>query len=398
MNPTTHIEAPPSSTGPPTPQRPTEKPPTQQPPTAQPPSGRPPTPTPPSPGSHRARRLIAALAAVLVLMLGAGAIGGWAAGRSDNDATATHQTVVTPAHQPPGHSTLAAIVRAVEPSVVSIRTAVGEGSGVVLDNEGHILTNNHVVATANGDTVTVTTNDGATHTGTIVGTDPRSDLAVVQVSGVDNLRPATLGDSGAMRVGDTVLALGSPLGLQGTVTSGIISAKGRTINETGESPSTGATSISGALQTDAAINPGNSGGALVNTAGQVIGINTAIATADGGGNGSIGVGFAIPSNTAKYVANQLIQGQPVAHPYLGVALAETGTGGALVGRVDPGSPAARAGLRAGDLITAIDGQPIRSADDVVAVVQGDQVGQNVTVTYNRHGAEHTATVTLGNAP
>src|SRR5262245_17940257 len=138
MNPTTHIEAPPTSTGPPTTQ-----PPTEQPPAAQPPSGRPPTPTPPSPGSHRARRLIAAVAAVLVLMLGAGAIGGWAAGRSDHDATATHPTVVAPAHQPPGHSTLAAIVRAVEPSVVSIRTAVGEGSGVVLDNEGHILTNNH---------------------------------------------------------------------------------------------------------------------------------------------------------------------------------------------------------------------------------------------------------------
>jgi putative serine protease PepD len=378
MNPTTHIDAPAPSTGPP--------------------SGQPPTPAPPpSPGSHRARRVIAAVAAVLLLMLGAGAIGGWAAGRSDNDATATQTTVLTPAHQPPGHSSLAAIVSAVQPSVVSIRTAVGEGSGVILDHDGHILTNNHVVATATGNTVTVTTNDGSAHTGTIVGTDPRSDLAVVQVSGVDNLRPATLGDSAAMRVGDTVLALGSPLGLQGTVTSGIISAKGRTINETGESASSGVTSISGALQTDAAINPGNSGGALVNTAGQVIGINTAIATA-GGSNGNIGVGFAIPSNTAKYVAHQLIQGQPVAHPFLGVSLAETGTGGALIGSVEAGSPAAQAGLRPGDLITAIDGQPISSADDVVAVVQGDHVGQAVTVTYSRHGAEHTATVTLGNAP
>src|SRR5262245_33946214 len=385
MNSATHLETPTTPT-----------------PSTGPPAGQPPMPPPPEAESHRGRRVLAGVAAALVLMVGSGAVGGWAATQSDSDTAAapTHPAAVAPVG-PQALGTpaaLAGIVRAVQPSVVSIKTNVGEGSGVVLDNSGHILTNNHVVATASGSTVTVTTNDGASHTGTIVGTDPRSDLAVVQVSGVDNLRPATLGDSGAMRVGDTVLALGSPLGLQGTVTSGIISAKGRTINETGESPSPGATSISGALQTDAAINPGNSGGALGNTAGEVIGINTAIATADGGGNGSIGVGFAIPSNAAKYVANQLIQGQPVAHPYLGVALAETGTGGALVGRVDPGSPAARAGLRAGDLITAIDGQPIRSADDVVAVVQGDQVGQNVTVTYNRHGAEHTATVTLGNAP
>jgi putative serine protease PepD len=383
MNSATHLETPTTPT-----------------PSTGPPAGQPPMPPPPEAESHRGRRVLAGVAAALVLMVGSGAVGGWAATQSDSDTAAapTHPAAVAPVvHQQLGHpASLAGIVRAVQPSVVSIKTNVGEGSGVVLDNSGHILTNNHVVATASGNTVSVTTNDGSSHTGTIVGTDPRSDLAVVQVSGV-NLPPATFGNSSAMRVGDTVLALGSPLGLQGTVTSGIVSAKGRTINETGETPGSGVTAISGALQTDAAINPGNSGGALVNTAGQVIGINTAIATS-GGSSGNIGVGFAIPSNTAKYVAQRLIQGEPVAHPYMGVGLADTSTNGALIGAVDPGSPAAAAGLRPGDLVTAINGQPIRSADDLVAAVQQDHVGQSVTLTYTRQGTQHTTTVTLGNAP
>jgi putative serine protease PepD len=344
------------------------------------------------------RKTVAVVAAALVLMIGSGAVGGWAASRGDDSASPGPAKIELPAHLS-GHASLAPVVQAVEPSVVSIRTQTGEGSGVVLDTDGHVLTNNHVVATAEGDTVTVTFDDGSSHHGTIVGTDPRSDLAVVQVHGASGLVPATLGNSATTRVGDSVLAIGSPLGLQDSVTEGIVSAKDRTISETdqAEPMSSTVTSISGLLQTDAAINPGNSGGALVNAAGQVIGVNTAIATA-GGSEGNIGVGFAIPSDTAKYVAHRLIEGQPIAHPYLGVGLAESGTPGALVESVRPASPAARADLEPGDLITKLDDQAIRSADDLVAAVQSHRVGQTATLTYTRAGAEHTATVTLADAP
>jgi putative serine protease PepD len=204
-------------------------------------------------------------------------------------------------------TSLANVAAAVLPSVVSIETQSAVGSGVIITADGSILTNNHVVATAQGSTVQVTFNTGKTATATIVGTDPSHDLAVIKVSGVSGLAPITFADSGSVKVGDTVLAVGSPLGLDGSVTSGIVSALNRTI-EVGASARS-ATSLTGAIQTDAAINPGNSGGALVNAAGQLIGINTAIASAGSTGeSGSIGVGFAISSNTAKQVAEQLLNG------------------------------------------------------------------------------------------
>jgi putative serine protease PepD len=197
------------------------------------------------------------------------------------------------------------VAAAVLPSVVSIQTEDAVGSGVIITSDGAILTNNHVVATAQNNTVQVTFSTGKTATATIVGTDPTHDLAVIKVANVSGLTPITFADSSSVKVGDTVLAVGSPLGLDGSVTSGIVSALNRTIQVGDNARDT--ESLSGAIQTDAAINPGNSGGALVNSAGQLIGINTAIASASSGGeSGSIGVGFAISSNTAKQVAQQLL--------------------------------------------------------------------------------------------
>jgi putative serine protease PepD len=298
-------------------------------------------------------------------------------------------------------SSLAGIAAVVQPSVVSISTGSGEGSGVVLTKDGYVLTNNHVVAGANGNRVSVAFSNGRSAQATIVGTDPRTDLAVVKAEGVSDLRPATFGDSSSMQVGDTVLALGSPLGLQGSVTAGIVSALNRTIRTGGDQqsplePQAAVRSMSGLLQTDAPINPGNSGGALVNTDGHVIGINTAIATS-GQSQGNIGVGFAIPSNKAKQVADQLMKGEKVSHPFIGVSVNDAENGGALVGTVEPNSPAAKAGLQKGDIVTKIGDTEINDSDDLVSAVQSGKVGDQLPVTYTRNGDQRTTTVTLGEA-
>lgn len=341
--------------------------------------------------------------AAVVLAVGSGLLGGWVATQMDDDETGG--TPTGGSGQPAAQldpASLAGIVDRVQPSVVSITTESGGGSGVVLDSDGNILTNNHVVATASGDTVNVKFSDGDTAPATIVGTDARSDLAVVDVDDVDGLVPASFGDSDAMRIGDAVLALGSPLGLEGSVTAGIISAKDRTIQVGNERQGPfgqpgGATSISGMLQTDAAINSGNSGGALVNMNGEVIGINSAIATA-GTSTGNIGVGFAIPSNTADRVAEQLINGEQVSHPYLGVSIGDAEDGGAVVGEVVDGSPAGRAGIQVGDVITSLDGVAINDADGLVSAVQAHDVGDEVSLTFTRDGQEQETTVTLSEAP
>jgi len=311
-------------------------------------------------------------------------------------------------------SSLAQIASSVQDSVVSITTGSGEGSGVVLTADGYIVTNNHVVSTASGKAVTVIFADGKKASADILGTDARDDLAVVKVSNVSNLHAATFGSSAKMEVGDTVLAIGSPLGLEGSVTAGIISAKDRTIqsgseNEQPQQPNPfggqqqqqqqqggGSTTMSGLLQTDAPINPGNSGGALVNTNGEVIGINSAIAT-QGQGSGNIGLGFAIPSDKAKSIAQDLMAGKQPAHPALGVSVADGENGGAVVSSVTPGSAAAKAGLEQGDVITAVDGKAINSSDDLVAAIQAGSVGQKMTIDYTRNGAKKTVSVTLTEA-
>ncbi|TDC30009.1 trypsin-like peptidase domain-containing protein [Micromonospora sp. KC213] len=355
-------------------------------------------PVPPwaaAPKPSKVAKVIGAGVAVFALMLGSGVAGGALALALDGGSGGVTRTysaapVINSADLPK-------IAAGVQDSVVSIATDSGEGSGVILTPDGFVLTNNHVVASAAGGIVRVIFADGKTAQATIIGTDPKTDLAVVKASGVDDLKAAKFGDSDAMQVGDQVLALGSPLGLQGSVTAGIISARDRTIQagEGGQqNPQQGATSISGLLQTDAPINPGNSGGALVNTRGEVIGINTAIATAGQGSNGNIGVGFAIPSNKAKDVAGKLQRREKVSHPSLGVSVTGAENGGALVSAVVPGSAAEKAGLQRGDVIKKFGDKLINDSNDLVGAVQAGKVGDRVEVTYQRNGSEATVTVTL----
>ncbi|GIG85950.1 trypsin-like peptidase domain-containing protein [Plantactinospora endophytica] len=357
----------------------------------------------PASGPGRVGKVLAIGVAALALMVGSGLAGGAIATALDDDSpTVTNRTysaapVINSADLPK-------IAAQAQDSVVSISTGSAEGSGVVMSADGFVLTNNHVVAGANGGNVKVFFADGKNADAKVIGTDPKTDLAVVKAEGLSGLTAAKFGDSDAMQVGDQVLALGSPLGLQGSVTAGIISARDRTIRAGGgegeqqnpfEQPQQqgGATSISGLLQTDAPINPGNSGGALVNTKAEVIGINTAIATS-GQGSGNIGVGFAIPSNKARAVAEALQRGEKVSHPSLGVQVTPAENGGALVGGVVPDSPAAKAGLQQGDIVTQFGDKKIGDADDLVGAVQAGKVGDQVQLTYSRNGVEKTATVTL----
>jgi putative serine protease PepD len=263
-----------------------------------------------------------------------------------------------------------------------------EGSGFVFDSAGHIITNNHVIANASAISVTFT--DGSKYSATVVGADPSTDLAVLKVNAPSSkLHPLTLGDSSKLQVGDGVVAIGSPFGLEDTVTTGIVSALNRDISSTNNF------SISGAIQTDAAINHGNSGGPLLNMAGQVIGVNTQIES-DSGGNE--GVGFAVPSSTISSVASKLVKGEKVQHPYLGVYVQPANRSGAEVGQVKSGSPAASAGLKAGDVITAFGGETIQSPEDLTAAVGAKAPGDKVTVTYVRNGSTKTTQVTIGTRP
>jgi putative serine protease PepD len=297
------------------------------------------------------------------------------------------------------------------PSVVTLYvttgSGAGSGSGVVLSPDGYVLTNNHVVTlegSGNGQ-VQVRTPDGKLHDAQVVGTDPSDDLAVVKLSGVSGLTPATFADSDKVQVGDLAVAIGAPLGLSNTVTDGIISATNRAV-ETGQTQSD--TTVIDALQTDAAINPGNSGGALVDGAGQVVGINTAIASVaqTGGGSGSqsgnIGVGFAIPSNTAKRIADQIITTGKATHAVLGVSARDAGSGtnpeagtGAQVVQVVPGGAAEKAGVQTGDVITAVDDRIVTSSVDLTAAVRSTPPGKTVTLTLERGNGTQKVQATLG---
>ena len=294
-------------------------------------------------------------------------------------------------------SLLATVAAAVQPSVVSIevttRQGRGEGSGVVLRDDGMILTNNHV-AGAQGAEMLVTFADGDQAPAKLVGADPATDLAVIQVSGVDDLVPATFATgTDSLAVGDTVLAIGSPLGLEGSVTAGIVSALHRSVDLRSNGRQTTSV-LADAIQTDAAINPGNSGGALVDTSGRVVGINTAIASISG--SGSIGLGFAIRVEDATAVAEALMAGEQPAHAVLGVTAADTPQG-ALLDSVEPGGAAEAAGLRAGDVITKFGDRAVGGGVSLASAVRVHDPGDRVSVRYTRDGTGRTAEIVLGSS-
>lgn len=353
-------------------------------------------------GRRVSPRTLATLAVVALLVGAAGGLVGRLTAEGANPLTAPDATLaqVQPPHErPPG--SVAEVSTRVVPAVVSIEIRVGQsggaGSGVVIDGDGYIVTNNHVVslaATNSEAKLEVVFADQTRVAGRIVGRDPKTDLAVVKVE-VANPTVATLGTSEGLRVGDSVIAIGSPLGLAGTVTTGIISAVNRPVRLDGEGTDTNA--VIDAIQTDAAINPGNSGGALVDSGGAVVGINTAIRTLSESGGGSIGLGFAIPIDYVTAIAEQLIRTGVVKHAELGVNARSVTDGtadGAQVQNVQQGSAAAEAGIADGDVIVKVGDRPIGSADELVVAVRERRIGEQVAISIIRQGRPLTVQVVL----
>jgi putative serine protease PepD len=315
--------------------------------------------------------------------------------------------------QTSGSCAVSQIADKILPSVVTISakgsSGGGTGSGEIIKSDGYILTNNHVIApAASGGSLTVLFDDGKSATATLVGRDPLTDIAVIKVD-ESGLPAIPIGESSSLIVGQPVVVLGAPLGLSSTVTSGIVSALDRTIQVPGED--TQAALLINAIQTDAAINPGNSGGSLVNCDGQFVGVPSAGATVpseSGESNGgSIGLGFAIPSDLAIREANEIISTGKVSHAYLGLqatpvaasAAKVNGTAeGLIVSGIDPSGPAQAAGLAVGDVITTIDGTAAVSTDQLVELTLTKRPGDKVTIGYTRGGASRTATLTLGTQP
>ncbi len=320
-----------------------------------------------------------------------------------------------PAVQNRPSTSVAGIAARILPSVVMIKVdgGTGTGSGFIVSG-GYIITNNHVVTLdgeVHGAKLQVVFNGGQTASAKLVGTDPYSDIAVIQPQGISKLLPVQLGNSDGVVVGDPVIAVGSPLGLAGTVTSGIVSALNRPV-QAGDQTDNSSQAFIDAIQTDAPINPGNSGGPLVNSRGQVVGVNSAIATLGGssiggsGQSGSIGLGFAIPINQVRRVAAELVQTGKAVHPVIGavIDMAYTGNGARIATSVAkgqpaviPGGPAAKAGLRPGDLIVAFDGKPVGSAEELIVDIRVHRPGDKVRITYERGRSPHTTMLTLGSA-
>jgi len=387
----------------------------------------------PPPRRRRGAGLAAAVLATSVLAGGAAGVGGAAAWQewgpestsatTTSSGTASASPVLDAAPAPAAtDGSVQAAAEAVLPSVVKINVAgsggSGSGSGVILTEDGQILTNHHVVEVAKeGGTITVDFADGSHARAEILGLDPLTDTAVIQAQDVSGLTPATIGSSDALAVGQDVVAIGSPFGLDATVTSGIVSALDRPVDVGTDSE--GNATVYPAVQTDAAINPGNSGGPLVDLAGRVVGINSSIRTTgsstpfgQSSEGGSIGLGFAIPIDEIMPIVEQMAAGEAPTHARLGISVSDVGVGtgrdgsgsastdgalvtdGAQVRTVGDGSTAGEAGLQEGDVITGIDDTAITSADSLVATIRSYRPGDEVTVTYERDGEEQTTTLVL----
>ncbi|MEV6958857.1 trypsin-like peptidase domain-containing protein [Streptomyces sp. NPDC051207] len=373
----------------------------------------------PSGAQRRRRGRRALLGGMLLVALVSGGIGGAVGAHLERNGGVGGVELPQAGKEAPGRApdSVAGIAARALPSVVTLHVSgseeQGTGTGFVLDGRGHILTNNHVVEPAgSGGEITVTFHSGDTARAKIVGRDSGYDLAVVRVSGVRGLTPMPLGNSDNVQVGDPVVAIGAPFDLAGTVTSGIISAKQRPITAGGEKGDGSDVSYVDALQTDAPINPGNSGGPLLDTRGRVIGINSAIRSADsgadldGGQSGSIGLGFAIPINQGKRVAEELIATGKAAHPVIGITLdMNYGGDGARVGAkgndggppVTPGGPGAKAGIKAGDVITEVDGQRVHSGEELIVKTRAHRPGDRLELTLKRDGEERTVSLVLGSS-
>jgi putative serine protease PepD len=374
-------------------------------------------PVQPRPGtaSKGRKRFATGIVAAALIVGGGAGLGGAAAydalqgdpvPASGTTAATTSPVVSTP-DEPAAEGSVQQVASAVLPSVVKLDVSdgrqAGSGSGIILSSDGIILTNNHVVEVAgNGGQITISFSDGSHASATILGTDPLTDTAVIQAEGVDGLTPATIGESAAVDVGEGVVAIGSPFGLDATVTSGIVSALNRPV-DVGTDQAGNAT-VYPAIQTDAAINPGNSGGPLVDLSGNVIGINSSIQSTQSasGEAGSIGLGFAIPIDEVLPVIEQMKAGETPTHARLGVQVqnvANDGSGalvidGAQIQSVGTGSAAGAAGLENGDVVTKIDDELITSSDSLVATIRSYRPGDEVTVTFERDGQEQTTTLTL----
>ena len=370
-----------------------------------------PAPAPqPQPKQKRRDGAGTAFAVALVTALAAGGGAGYFAGSAGDDSGTRNSPLGEPnqqaenaLEQPPvakredaPEGSVEKVAAAVLPSVVSIEVATraggAEGSGSIISSDGYVLTNHHVVAAGAepGAQLQVTLNDGSRHPAQFVASDVNTDIGVIKIEGVDNLPTIQFGDSHDLNVGQQVVAVGSPLGLSATVTTGIVSALNRPVRA---SQGGGESSLMDGIQTDAAINPGNSGGPLVDMEGHLIGMNSVIASLSTGGfgsegsGGSIGLGFAIPANFAKRVAEQLIANGEATQPMLGVqvSIAQAMTGGAVVAAVEPGSPGEQAGLKRGDVITRLNDRVIDSADALIAATRSQDFGQTVTLQVEREG-------------